>query len=161
MKGCVCSGVFIGSHAHVPAVAVIGSYDQRILDTNLGDSGFSALLGIGPAARPGAAGGCWRPRRSPRKRRTNLAVSSLGERQFRGYDAERFRTARRTKVSLGRISADRQLLSLALDQLRSAIDLLDRGHAPSPIAAHVDLAIHQLADAIGSPDEQRDRLKST
>lgn len=97
MKGCVCSGVFIGSHAHVPAVAVIGSYDQRILDTNLGDSGFSALLGIGPAARPGAAGGCWRPRRSPRKRRTNLAVSSLGERQFRGYDAERFRTARRSE----------------------------------------------------------------
>lgn len=44
---------------------------------------------------------------------------------------------------------DRRVLLLALDQLQRAINLMDQGHAPRHIAAHVDLAIHQLADAIG------------
>lgn len=44
---------------------------------------------------------------------------------------------------------NRKLLLLALNQLQSAIDLLDQGGAPGHIAAHVDLARHQLADAIG------------
>lgn len=47
------------------------------------------------------------------------------------------------------VSDDRQLLLLALDQLQAAIGLLDQGGAPGHIAAHVDLAINQLADAIG------------
>ena len=44
---------------------------------------------------------------------------------------------------------DRKLLLLALNQLQSAIDLMDQGRAPGHIAAHVDLARHQLANAIG------------
>lgn len=39
----------------------------------------------------------------------------------------------------------------ALKQLQSAIDLLDRSDAPAHIAAHVDLAAHQLQDVIDSP----------
>ena len=44
---------------------------------------------------------------------------------------------------------NRKLLLLALNQLQSAIDLMDRGRAPGHIAAHVDLARHQLAETIG------------
>ena len=47
------------------------------------------------------------------------------------------------------VSEDRRLLVLALDQLQSAIALMDQGHAPGHITAHVDLAIHQLQGAIG------------
>lgn len=41
-------------------------------------------------------------------------------------------------------------LSDALKQLQSAIALLDRSNAPAHIAAHVDLAVHQLQDAMES-----------
>lgn len=53
------------------------------------------------------------------------------------------------------VSADKagQLLSLALKQLQIAIDLLDLADAPAHIAAHVDLATHQLVAAIESPDQ--------
>lgn len=47
------------------------------------------------------------------------------------------------------VGEDRNILLLALDQLQRAINLMDQGHAPAHIAAHVDLAIHQLAGAIG------------
>lgn len=38
----------------------------------------------------------------------------------------------------------------ALKQLQAAIDLLDSSDAPAHIAAHIDLAAHQLQDLIGS-----------
>lgn len=41
-----------------------------------------------------------------------------------------------------------QMLSQALQNLRKAIELLDRARAPAQIAAHVDFAAHQLQDAI-------------
>lgn len=41
------------------------------------------------------------------------------------------------------------LLVEALKHLRAAIVLLDRAQAPAQIAAHVDLATHQLSDAFG------------
>ncbi|MGE5563234.1 MAG: hypothetical protein ACM3ZV_07975 [Bacillota bacterium] len=50
---------------------------------------------------------------------------------------------------MGKDSADRQrLLHDALDHLQTALDLLDRAAAPPHIGAHVDLAAHQLADAL-------------
>ena len=44
-----------------------------------------------------------------------------------------------------------EMLVDALAHLRSAIDLLDRADAPAQIAAHADLAAHQLGDVIASP----------
>ena len=44
---------------------------------------------------------------------------------------------------------DMQLVE-ALNQLRSAIALLDQSRAPAHIAAHVDLATHQLEELIES-----------
>lgn len=41
-----------------------------------------------------------------------------------------------------------ELMKAALDHLRQGITLLDQADAPGQIAAHVDLAIHQLGDAI-------------
>jgi hypothetical protein len=41
-----------------------------------------------------------------------------------------------------------RLLSEALQQLRSAIELLDEANAPAHIAAHVDLAAHQIEGVI-------------
>lgn len=52
-------------------------------------------------------------------------------------------------MSDGPAMDNRKLLLLALNQLQSAIDLMDQGHAPGHIAAHVDLARHQLAEALG------------
>lgn len=52
-------------------------------------------------------------------------------------------------MSDGPAMDNRKLLLLALNQLQSAIDLMDQGRAPGHIAAHVDLARHQLAEAIG------------
>ena len=46
--------------------------------------------------------------------------------------------------SLGR----QQMLCDAADYLQSAIDLLDGAAAPGHIAAHVDLGLQQLKDAI-------------
>jgi hypothetical protein len=43
---------------------------------------------------------------------------------------------------------EKSLLVQALGHLQAAIDLLDRAGAPGQIAAHVDLARHQLSDAI-------------
>lgn len=40
------------------------------------------------------------------------------------------------------------MLSEALSRLTSAIGLLDQAEAPAHIAAHVDLAVHQLQEAI-------------
>ena len=45
-------------------------------------------------------------------------------------------------------AAGDELLGQALDQLKLALNLLDGAQAPGQIAAHVDLAIHQLRDAI-------------
>ena len=45
------------------------------------------------------------------------------------------------------------LLAKALAQLQSAINLLDRAEAPGHIAAHVDLAMHQLRDAMSAPEQ--------
>ena len=41
-----------------------------------------------------------------------------------------------------------RMLGKALAQLRSAIELLDRASAPGHIAAHIDLAVHQLECAL-------------
>jgi len=55
-----------------------------------------------------------------------------------------------------------ELLSKALDELRSALALLDEvGAVPAQIGAHVDLAIHELfltvARMTAGPDIQIDR----
>lgn len=42
-----------------------------------------------------------------------------------------------------------QQWDIALEQLQFAIEILDRSNAPAHIAAHVDLAIHQLRDVLG------------
>ena len=47
-------------------------------------------------------------------------------------------------------ASDEELLVHALTELQTALDLLDRARAPGHIGAHVDLAIHQLTDAIGA-----------
>ena len=44
----------------------------------------------------------------------------------------------------------RQLLAEALHHLQTALHLLDRSHAAAHIGAHVDLAVHQLQEAIAS-----------
>lgn len=41
-----------------------------------------------------------------------------------------------------------ELQSEALQHLLSAIELLDASEAPANIAAHIDLAIHQLQDEL-------------
>lgn len=41
-----------------------------------------------------------------------------------------------------------EMLWEALQQLRSALQLLDSASAPSHIGAHVDLAIHELYSAV-------------
>lgn len=46
-------------------------------------------------------------------------------------------------------SSDNELLVTALSHLRAAIDLLDDAAAPGHIAAHADLAAHQLEALIG------------
>lgn len=51
-------------------------------------------------------------------------------------------------VDIDHRSARAQLYSEALDRLQSAIEMLDRANAPGHIAAHVDLAMHQLQDVI-------------
>lgn len=50
------------------------------------------------------------------------------------------------KCDIGR----RKMLRGACEHLRSALDLLDCAEAPAHIGAHVDLAVHQLEDAISS-----------
>lgn len=47
----------------------------------------------------------------------------------------------------------------ALKQLQSAIDLLDSSDAPAHIAAHIDLAAHQLQDLIGSRSPTADPVQ--
>lgn len=51
------------------------------------------------------------------------------------------------------LDSHEQLLAQALVQLNSAIDLLDQAQAPEHIAAHVDLAIHQLRDAMSASQQ--------
>jgi hypothetical protein len=43
-----------------------------------------------------------------------------------------------------------EMLSKALERLQSAIQLLDDARAPAQIAAHVDLAAHQLRSVIAA-----------
>lgn len=45
-------------------------------------------------------------------------------------------------------TVDPQLLAKAYEELRSALDLLDRASAPAQIGAHADLALHQLRSLI-------------
>ena len=45
--------------------------------------------------------------------------------------------------------ARQTMMNAALQHLQKAIELLDQADAPGQIAAHVDLAVHQLADALG------------
>lgn len=47
-----------------------------------------------------------------------------------------------------REAVNQQQWTIALQRLKSAMEVLDRAQAPAQIAAHVDLAIHQLQDAI-------------
>lgn len=51
------------------------------------------------------------------------------------------------------------LLAAALEQLQSAIAMLDQAGAPGQIAAHVDLAANQLADLIQPAGHQVMRLQ--
>ena len=48
----------------------------------------------------------------------------------------------------GNEATQTDLMNAALDLLRRAMELLDQAEAPGQIAAHIDLAVHQLADAI-------------
>jgi len=41
------------------------------------------------------------------------------------------------------------MMQSALHHLQAAIELLDQAEAPGQIAAHIDLAVHQLADTLG------------
>lgn len=53
--------------------------------------------------------------------------------------------SRQENQSVTRVDGEpQQILQQALDQLQSALDLLDSGSAPPHIAAHVDLALNQL-----------------
>ena len=45
-------------------------------------------------------------------------------------------------------------LRSALKHLVQAVDILDRSGAPAHIAAHVDLAIHQIRELLGSSASQ-------
>lgn len=45
-------------------------------------------------------------------------------------------------------SSREQLFLEVLQQLHASIKLLDRANAPGHIAAHIDLAMHQLQDVI-------------
>ena len=47
-----------------------------------------------------------------------------------------------------RLSSPNLLLGQALDQLRSALQLLDDAHAPGDIGAHIDLAVSRLEDLL-------------
>lgn len=46
-------------------------------------------------------------------------------------------------------AVQQKMMTTALDHLQQAIELLDQAEAPGQIAAHVDLAAHQLADTLG------------
>ena len=41
------------------------------------------------------------------------------------------------------------MMQSAFHHLQAAIELLDQAEAPGQIAAHIDLAVHQLADPLG------------
>lgn len=46
-------------------------------------------------------------------------------------------------------AARQTMMRSALQHLQAAIELLDQADAPGQIAAHADLAVHQLANALG------------
>lgn len=46
-------------------------------------------------------------------------------------------------------NTEQQQWNIALQKLQSAIEILDHCNAPAHIAAHIDLAVHQLQDVIG------------
>jgi hypothetical protein len=52
------------------------------------------------------------------------------------------------------------LLEQALEQLQSAIALLDCAGAPGQIAAHIDLAVNQLRDIVSPPQDTLSRLQA-
>jgi hypothetical protein len=54
-------------------------------------------------------------------------------------------------------SAPVDLLPVALNHLHSAVELLDGAGAPAHIAAHVDLARHQLQDFIAATVRDTER----
>jgi hypothetical protein len=62
------------------------------------------------------------------------------------------------------ISARRRMLSEALEQLKSALRLLDGSEAPAEIGAHIDLAAHQLeltiAEQLSGPFSNRNERSS-
>lgn len=62
---------------------------------------------------------------------------------------------------MGRNSAtdEENVLVQALNHLEAAILLLDEGEAPAQLAAHVDLACHQLRGAIGPRPERPQKAK--
>jgi len=47
------------------------------------------------------------------------------------------------------------ILVQVLNQLRSAIAMLDEARAHGHIAAHLDLAVHQLADFLGTDNQEQ------
>jgi len=53
---------------------------------------------------------------------------------------------------LRKMSTSDDPLLLAMEFLRSALELLDEAGAPSDIGAHVDTAIGRLADVIDQPN---------
>lgn len=57
-------------------------------------------------------------------------------------------------------ASDRKALTDAMDHLRTAIAILDSADAPAQIAAHLDLALCQLAEIIGCRPEANAQLNS-
>lgn len=54
-------------------------------------------------------------------------------------------------MDLTTVSSDvRSNLKLALQHLRSALQILDEADAPGQIGAHLDLAVHQLDDFLSN-----------
>lgn len=60
-----------------------------------------------------------------------------------------------------RASEGRGSLYEALEHLQAAMDLLDLSGAPGQIAAHVDLAVHQLREVIDRNVGEGVEVKST
>jgi hypothetical protein len=52
-----------------------------------------------------------------------------------------------------------QMLADAFSHLQMAIELLDRADAPGNIAAHADLALHQLMEELGPPSAEIQRIR--
>jgi hypothetical protein len=53
------------------------------------------------------------------------------------------------------------MLASALQHLQSAVELLDAASAPGHVAAHIDLAIHQLSNVIEAQWSIQAQIKVT